>query len=354
MAKPQWSDFGSIWKTVREVDINAIRREAEHRVAIVCVGDRAALWYVERLLQDGPNRYPPEPSALVSIPLDQIRERLRGIATADLVIVALDMTAVLSAAETEGLRLLDGLDRPARILVVLGETGQPLPPWVTRLGDNASTFVDPRSAGAAEHLGATVLKALPGGLHLAAARRVPGLRPLVARRLTTEVSISNATVAAASGLPSVIIALGIPMAAADTVILTKNQALLVYRLALAHGAPAEFQRRMIEITPVIGGAVVWRQVAGGLVGLIPGYGILPKTAVAYAGTYITGRAAELWYQRGVVGRDDLRRIRAEATAKAKAVAAQMMARARSATRRGGTKEADGAKRITRRPPGGGG
>ena len=144
------------------------------------------------------------------------------------------------------------------------------------------------------------------------------------------------------------------MAAADTVILTKNQALLVYRLALAHGAPAEFQRRMIEITPVIGGAVVWRQVAGGLVGLIPGYGILPKTAVAYAGTYITGRAAELWYQRGAVGKDDLRRIRAEATAMAKAVAAQMMARARSATHRGGTKEADGARRITRRPPGGGG
>ena len=103
----------------------------------------------------------------------------------------------------------------------------------------------------------------------------------------------------ASGLPSLVPVLNIPIAAADTVVLTKNQAMMVYRLALAFGAPPEFQRRMIEITPVIGAAVMWRQVAGGLVGLIPGYGIVPKTAVAFAGTWVTGRAAELYYSTGL-------------------------------------------------------
>ena len=109
-------------------------------------------------------------------------------------------------------------------------------------------------------------------------------------------------------MPSLVPILGIPISAADTVVLTKNQALMVYRLALAFGAPPEFQSRMMEITPVIGAAVVWRQVAGGLVGLVPGYGILPKTAVAYAGTYITGRAAELWYATGLVSKADLRTV----------------------------------------------
>jgi uncharacterized protein (DUF697 family) len=338
VARTLWSDFGSVWKTVREVDVSAVRREAERRVVIVCVGDRAGLRHAEQLLHEGPNRYPRASSALTSIPLDQIAQRAKTIAAADLVIVALDTGAWLTDAEAAGLQALAAIDRRARILVVFGEPHQPLPPWASRAEGGVAALVDPRAAGAAEHLAAPVLEALPAGLHLAASRRLPGLRTSVARRLTTEVSLSNASVAVASGLPSAFIALGLPIAAADTVILTKNQALMVYRLALAHGAPPEFRRRMIEITPVVGGAVVWRQVAGGLVGLVPGYGVLPKTAVAYAGTYITGRAAELWYQRGAVSKDDLGRISAEATARAKAAAAQMMARAR------------GVKRIGRRRP----
>ena len=111
---------------------------------------------------------------------------------------------------------------------------------------------------------------------------------------------------------------------------------------------------MMEITPVIGAAVVWRQVAGGLVGLVPGYGILPKTAVAFAGTYITGRAAELWYATGLVSKDDLRRISAEATAKARSMAGEQARRAREArdaagrARRATTRVRESARRLTRR------
>jgi hypothetical protein len=342
VAKPRLSDFGSIWKTVREVDVNAVHREVERPVAVVCVGDRVALGHVERLLHEGPDRYPRQPSALVPIPLEAVGERAREIARADLLLVALVTTATLSGEEAAGLERLAALQRPTQILIAFGAPHQEPPAWLSRLGDDVAVLLDPHAPGAAERLAERLLAALPKELHLAAARRLPGLRALVARRLTAEVSLSNATVAVASGLPSAFVVLGLPIAAADSLILTKNQALLVYRLALAHGAPPEFRKRMIEISPVIGGAVVWRQVAGGLVGLVPGYGILPKTAVAYAGTYITGRAAELWYQKGVVSKADLRRISAEASAKAKAVAAQMVARAR------------GAARITRRrPPGGG-
>jgi uncharacterized protein (DUF697 family) len=329
------TDFGSIWKTIREVDILAIRHEAEHDVIVVCVGDPAALEHVRVLLLEGPDRYRQHWTALALVEFDQVGERERLIADADLLIVALDAGAALSAAEVAGLDRLAALRPQLRILVAFGERFVEAAPWLDRLDRRQTTFVEPRAADAAGRLATAVLAALPAGLHLAAARRLPGLRSTFARRLTGEVSLSNAAFTVASGVPSLVPILGIPISAADTLILTKNQALMVYRLALAYGAPPEFQKRMMEITPVIGAAVMWRQVAGGLVGLIPGYGILPKTAVAYAGTYITGRVAELWYETGFVSKSDLRRFRGEATAKARGVTEQMTRQAREASGKAG-------------------
>ncbi|MBV9789764.1 MAG: hypothetical protein JOZ51_16375, partial [Chloroflexi bacterium] len=80
-------------------------------------------------------------------------------------------------------------------------------------------------------------------------------------------------------------------------------------LALAFGAPADFQSQMREIMPVIGSGFLWRQVARQLIGLIPGFGILPKVAVAYAGTYATGQAATVWYRSGeAVSGDAMRQL----------------------------------------------
>jgi len=353
------TDFGSIWKTIREVDILAIRHEAEHDVLVACVGDPAALEHVRVLLLEGPDRYPRVTTALALIGFDQVGLRERLIAEADLLIVALDAGATLGAAELAGLECLSALRPQRRILAAFGERPHDAAPWLDRLDRRQTTFVEPRAADAAERLAEAVLAALPAELHLAAARRLPGLRHAFTRRLTAEVSLSNAAFTLASGVPSLVPILGIPISAADTVVLTKNQALMVYRLALAYGAPPEFQSRMMEITPVIGAAVVWRQVAGGLVGLIPGYGILPKTAVAYAGTYITGRAAGLWYATGLVSKADLRRFRAEATAKARSVTEQMTRQAREARGRAGrgARGATGGLRKTigravprRRPP----
>jgi uncharacterized protein (DUF697 family) len=212
------------------------------------------------------------------------------------------------------------------------------------LDEGRTLVLRPQAGDARDRLAGAVLDALPPDRRLAATRRIPGLRPHYAHRLTTEVALSNGAFAIASGLPSLVPVLNIPIAVGDTVVLTKNQAMMVYRLALAFGAPPEFQRRMMEITPVIGAAVMWRQVAGGLVGLIPGYGIVPKTAVAFAGTWITGRAAELYYSTGRVSKDDLRRFSEEAMARAKAMAGEMTRRAREA-RDGARKAAAGARRV---------
>ncbi len=78
---------------------------------------------------------------------------------------------------------------------------------------------------------------------------------------------------------------------------------------------------------------------------------MPKTAVAFAGTWITGRAAELYYSAGFVSKDDLRRFSEEAMARAKAMAGDMARRARVArdgAQRAGratTRVRDGAGRV---------
>ena len=344
MAGARWNDFGSVWKTVREVDVMAIRREAEHDVVLACVGDRAALTQAHELLLDGPDLYPSPFAALGFVPLDQVHERERLITEADLLVVMLHADVTLAPAEIAGLQRLEALSPRRRLLVLVGEPAAPERSVLRRLDEGSTLVLRPRAADARDRLSGAVLDALPSDRRLAATRRIPGLRPHYAHKLTTEVSLSNGAFVVASGLPGLVPVLNIPIAAADTVVLTKNQAMMVYRLALAFGAPPEFRRRMIEITPVIGAAVMWRQVAGGLVGLIPGYGIVPKTAVAFAGTWITGSAAELYYSTGLVSKDDLRRFSEEAVARARAMAGEMARRAREA-RDGASKAAAGARRV---------
>ncbi len=335
--KPEWSDFGAIWKTIREVDINAIRHEAERGVTIVCAGQTAALWWIDRYLREGPNRYPLEGDRLALVPLAEASDYLDVARSADLLILALDAATPLATTEVDALRRLASVRRSGQVTVLFGEPAGAATPQSDYQFWSAATRVDPHAPDAAAAVCGAVLSGLPKEARLAAARLLPGLRPWFAARLTNEVSMSNAAFALASGVPSLVPILGIPISAADTVILTKNQALMVYRLALACGAPPDFQKRMLEITPVIGGAVVWRQIAGALVGLVPGYGIVPKTAVAFGGTYVVGLLATRWYETGLLSDAERKRITAEATAKARDVATAMVKQARAAGGKVGAK-----------------
>ena len=347
MPKPQWSDFGAMWKTVREVDVNAIRHEAERSLRIACVGDMVSLGWTSHVLHDGPDRYPPGPDPLALVPLAEAGEYVDLLASADLLVVTLDLTSSLDDAGLAGLQRLIATPRPSQVVLLFGDPMSVPAPWTEYAARGAATVVDPRSPAAVDVVAGAVLDGLPAGAHLAAARRLPGLRPLFTSRLTGEVSASNAAVALASGVPSLVPILGIPLAAADTVILTKNQALMVYRMALACGAPPEFQKRMLEITPVIGGAVMWRQIAGALVGLVPGYGIVPKIAVAYGGTYVVGLAASRWYETGLLTEAERKRITAEAAAKARDAASKMAEQARAGGSKAGAQAKDGAVKVSK-------
>ena len=345
MAKPRWSDFGSVWRTVREVDINAIRREAERGLAIAVVGQPAALSRTERLLRDGPSRYRADSDPLALVPLAEVGRRLDLFGGVNLLILAFDAASPLDDAERAGLERLAAAPRPRQVVLLFGEPPGPSTPWSVYLDRGAALLVDPEDPAAAARVAGAVIDALPAEVRLAAARRLPGLRPRFAARLTGEVSASNAAVALASGVPSLVPLLGIPLAAADTIILTKNQALMVYRLALASGAPPEFQNRMLEITPVIGGAVMWRQIAGTLAGLVPGYGILPKTAVAYGGTYVVGLIATRWYETGLLTEAERKRLMNEAASVARRAAETMVEQARTTGGRAGARAQRTARRL---------
>jgi uncharacterized protein (DUF697 family) len=87
---------------------------------------------------------------------------------------------------------------------------------------------------------------------------------------------------------------------ADVLVLTKNQVLLIFKLAGLYGRDLRFGRELLlEIVPVVGGAFLWRTTARALVGLLPGIiGILPKTLVAYVGTYVVGEIARYYFRFG--------------------------------------------------------
>jgi uncharacterized protein (DUF697 family) len=332
---PKWTDFGNIWNTMRELDVNAIREEGERPFMIACVGHAAALEQLEPLLRRGPERYPtPGPNPLELIPIEQAAGRAAGLAGAAMLLLAVDVRQPLSAAEAASFSLLERQTAPFLVVLMYGDR---MPGSATALSPmiraRTIALVDPAAIDAADKLATAVLARLPAELHLAAARGLPGLRGVYARELIGSTSVTNATYSLASSVPEQIPIVSIPFAAADIIVLTKNQAIMVYRLALAYGAPPEFQARIREVLPVIGGAFLWRQAARSLIGLIPVWGIVPKVAIAYAGTYTTGIAAWRWYESGeLVSTDQLKQISQEAITIGRARAGEIIASARSSAR----------------------
>jgi uncharacterized protein (DUF697 family) len=161
--------------------------------------------------------------------------------------------------------------------------------------------VDPRDAYGTRRALAPPIVQTVRHLRLALGHRFVGLRDAVAEDLIREISRTNAQFALVSSLPAMVpLVGGLVGGAADLFVLTKNQALLVFKLAGIYGRDLDDKMGIIrEILPVVGGGFVWRTLARSAVGLFPPMvSALPKVTVAYVGTYVVGAAAKLYYERG--------------------------------------------------------
>jgi uncharacterized protein (DUF697 family) len=184
---------------------------------------------------------------------------------------------------------------------------------------------------------ATVAGILRGNedIALALARQFPAFRGTVVERTIHAVARENALFAIATALPDVVPNLmELPWAfgefASDTVFMTGNQVRMAFLIAAACGKEVGFGDQKAAILSIAAGAFGWRALARELVGKIPlGGGLIPKGAIAYAGTYAVGKGLEYYYrgnaaftreQRRAVYREALERGREVAGSVAKSAA----------------------------------
>jgi uncharacterized protein (DUF697 family) len=187
-------------------------------------------------------------------------------------------------------------------------------------------------AATLDQIGAGLVQIVPADLRLAMARQLRALRPAVFDVTIDETSKANASYALTTGFAEVMPLLTVPLNLGDMIVLTKNQLVMSYRLAIAAGKDGEPRAMIGEILGVLGGGLLFRQLARQLVGLIPVVGLVPKVAIAYGGTWAIGRAIVLWATEGrEVSQDLVRSLSNEGLQRGRAVAARLVEQARERT-----------------------
>jgi uncharacterized protein (DUF697 family) len=177
-------------------------------------------------------------------------------------------------------------DVPADVDLVVYEPGLPCP-------EGSYTF----QRGQTETTVAEILGE-KGELDLALGRQFTAFRRAVVERIVHLVARENALFAVATALPNVVPNLiELPWAvgefASDTVFLTANQVRMAFQIAAACGKPVGLMAQKGFVLTIAAGAFGWRALARELVGHIPlGGGLIPKGAIAYAGTWLAGKGLE--------------------------------------------------------------
>ncbi len=141
-------------------------------------------------------------------------------------------------------------------------------------------------------------------LGLALARNFPPFRAAVVEKTISAISRENALFALATALPNFVPSfIELPWAAgefaSDTTVLTMNQIRMAFLIAAASDNEVGYREQKAQIASIITGAFGWRALARELAGKIPyGGGLIPKGAIAWAGTYVVGLSLERFHRLG--------------------------------------------------------
>jgi uncharacterized protein (DUF697 family) len=286
-----------VWRILKEVDLDAIRREALRRVQVLVIGEDTAdadalairlaeggidpaLWLtaIDAPLAARPPTSPPPgardavgdgPHLVIAVvrstgQSDDMKAARRQWAASN----ARLLTVVIGSGDTEGAFTTQG--NAARVPI-------------DRLDDRGFSCVAD-----------ALLALVEPDRRIALARQAAPLRPQVFRAVTEETARANAGYAFSTGLAEIVPILDIPLNIGDMLVLSKNQLMMSYRIALAAGKTGQPRELIGEIVGVLGGGLIFRQVARQLVGLLPVIGLVPKVAVAYGGTWAIGKAVAVW------------------------------------------------------------
>jgi hypothetical protein len=138
-------------------------------------------------------------------------------------------------------------------------------------------------------------------LSLALARQFPAFREKVVDGIIHEIAKENALFALATALPNLVPnMLELPWLvgefASDTAFLTANQVRMAFQIAAACGRRVGFAEQKGQLAGIMAAAFGWRALARELVSHIPfGGGLIPKGAIAYAGTFVVGKGLERYH-----------------------------------------------------------
>jgi uncharacterized protein (DUF697 family) len=311
---------------LREMDLRKVQEEASAPARVMIVGDGEHARAVGLWLSGGAAVATHPRLQMVSAAAD-----VRMPSSAERVVALLVAPATAPRADLAAwaLRL-----RSAGLPVVALEVDESAPTAVGSLdGAPYVPLIRLPARQAAAQFQALVVPAIldaarsAHGAELALARHLPALRREYARRLVEETARTNAWYALSTGVAQVAGVLNLPIAMADVVVLTKNQLMMAYKIALAAGKEDRPHALMVEIIGVVGAGLLFRQIARELVGMMPVVGLVPKVAVAYAGTRVVGVAAESWALEGRrIETNELRRLFADALAQGRRVGRQMVDR----------------------------
>jgi hypothetical protein len=141
-------------------------------------------------------------------------------------------------------------------------------------------------------------------LKLPLARLFYPFRKRACHRIIKAVAKENALFCLATALPDVIPSIfTLPWAigeyGSDSIFLTVNQIRMAFLLAAANDRPIGYREQRSEIASIVASSFGWRALARELVGKIPlGGGLVPKAAVAWAGTFAVGLSIERYFRLG--------------------------------------------------------
>ena len=180
-----------------------------------------------------------------------------------------------------------------------------------------------------------------GYAHLPLARRFPALRPEAAAATVQAISIENAVFVTSTSLGNIVPNPLQPLAAlaesvGDLVVLTANQLRMLFQLAAIYDQKLGFREQAPEALSILGAAFGWRSIARELVSKIPlGGGVVPKAAIAFAGTWAIGDGIAYYYATGRrLTKEELRERFDAAYEKGKAAAEAVVSKLKDGYSRG--------------------